>query len=177
RWIMYDLILGGFGGRSDKDGPEALCPVFNCANVPVEVHETNNPVRIHRLQFIEDSGGAGRFRGGCGLRKDVEILTEGATVVLLGDRHKNPPYGLFGGQSGSRGRTVLVRDGADTDLGSKEVRRLQRGDVISFRLSGAGGYGAPKERDLDKVAADLRNGFISRDAAISAYGLSSVDLT
>ncbi len=176
RWIMYDLILGGFGGRSDKDGAEALCPVFNCANVPVEVHETNNPVRIHRLQFIEDSGGAGRFRGGCGLRKDVEILTEGATVVLLGDRHKNAPYGLFGGQSGSRGRTVLVRDGAETDLGSKEVRRLRRGDVISFRLSGAGGYGAPKGRDLDKVTADLRNGFISHGAAIGAYGLSSVDL-
>ncbi|MGA9864946.1 MAG: hydantoinase B/oxoprolinase family protein [Acetobacteraceae bacterium] len=176
RWIMYDLILGGFGGRSDKDGAEALCPVFNCANVPVEVHETNNPVRVHRLQLIEDSGGAGRFRGGCGLRKDVEILTEGATVVLLGDRHKNAPYGLFGGHSGSRGRTVLTRDGAETDLGSKEVRRLQRGDVISFRLSGAGGYGAPKERDLDKVIADLRNGFISRDAAIKTYGLSSVDL-
>ncbi len=176
RWIMYDLILGGFGGRSDKDGAEALCPVFNCANVPVEVHETNNPVRIHRLQLIEDSGGAGRFRGGCGLRKDVEILTEGATVVLLGDRHKNAPYGLFGGQPGSRGRTLLARDGAETDLGSKEVRRLQRGDVISFRLSGAGGYGAPKGRDLDKVIADLRNGFISRDAAIKTYGLSSVDL-
>jgi N-methylhydantoinase B len=52
RWIMYDLVLGGFGGRSDKDGAEALCPVFNCANVPVEVHETNNPVRIHRLELI-----------------------------------------------------------------------------------------------------------------------------
>jgi N-methylhydantoinase B len=176
RWIMYDLILGGFGGRSDKDGAEALCPVFNCANVPVEVHETNNPVRIHCLQLIPDSGGAGRFRGGCGVRKDVELLADGATVVLLGDRHRKPPYGLFGGQAGARARTVLVRDGAETGLGSKEVRRLQRGDIISFCLSGAGGYGAPKERDLDRVVADLRNGFISHDAAVGTYGLGSLDL-
>ncbi len=176
RWIMYDLILGGFGGRSDKDGAEALCPVFNCANVPVEVHETNNPVRIQCLRLIPDSGGAGRFRGGCGLRKDVELLADGATVVLLGDRHKTAPYGLFGGEPGARARTILVRDGEETDLGSKEVRRLQRGDIISFRLSGAGGYGAPKEREPARVLADLRNGFISRETAIGAYGLSGADL-
>jgi len=177
RWIMYDLILGGFGGRSDKDGAEALCPVFNCANVPVEVHETNNPVRIRCLQLIPDSAGAGRFRGGCGLRKDVELLADNATVVLLGDRHKNPPYGLFGGKAGALARTVLMRGGKETDLGSKEVRHLQRGDIVSFRLSGAGGYGAPKERDPQKVVADFRNGFISRDVAVGTYGLSSVDLS
>jgi N-methylhydantoinase B len=170
RWIMYDLILGGFGGRSNKDGAEALCPVFNCANVPVEVHETNNPVRIHQLALIPDSGGAGEFRGGCGIRKDVEILGDDATVVLLGDRHKNAPYGVFGGGSGSLARTVLLRDGSETDLGSKEVRRLQRGDIISFRLAGAGGYGKPQARSAEAIAADVADGLVSREAADAAYG-------
>jgi N-methylhydantoinase B len=173
RWIMYDLILGGFGGRATKDGAEALCPVFNCANVPVEVHETNNPVRIHTLALIQDSAGPGRFRGGCGLRKDVEILAEdGATVVLLGDRHDSAPWGVFGGGPGTSARTVLVRDGQETDLGSKEVRRLRRGDVVSFRLAGAGGYGDPKERSRAALEEDLRDGFLSREGIARAYGVT-----
>ena len=76
----YELIFGGYGGRFDKDGPEALCPVFNAANLPIEVHEANNPVLFHRFELIPDSGGAGRHRGGCGIRKDVEILCASATV-------------------------------------------------------------------------------------------------
>jgi N-methylhydantoinase B len=171
RWIMYDLVLGGFGGRSDKDGAEALCPVFNCANVPVEVHETNNPVRIHRLELIEDSSGAGQFRGGCGVRKDVEMLADGATVVLLGDRHKNAPYGLFGGKSGTLARTVLMRDGVEIELSSKEVRKLQRGDIVSYRLAGAGGYGDPRERKREAVQNDVTDGYITRATASSAYGV------
>jgi N-methylhydantoinase B len=169
RWIMYDLILGGYGGRSMKDGAEALCPVFNCANVPVEVHETNNPVRIHTLALLVDTGGAGKYRGGCGIRKDVEMLSEGSTVVLLGDRHKKAPYGIFGGGAGAPARTVLIQDGIESDLGSKEVRPLRRGDIVSFRLAGAGGYGAPAERCREALADDLRDGFLSREAIAATY--------
>ncbi|HEX4173478.1 MAG TPA: hydantoinase B/oxoprolinase family protein, partial [Acetobacteraceae bacterium] len=136
-WIMYDLLLAGYGGRADKDGAEALSPVMNCANVPVEVHETNNPIRVQRLELIMDSAGAGQFRGGAGLRKDIELLCDDAMLSLLGERHKFRPYGLFGGQAGEPGRTVLIRDGATTELGSKQVLRLRRGDVVSLRLAGA----------------------------------------
>ena len=141
---MYDLIFGGYGGRSDKDGSEALCPVANAANLPIEGHEANNPILFHRFELIADSGGAGKHRGGCGIRKDVEILCAGATVSLLSDRHRFAPYGLFGGQPGQRGRTVLIRDGESIELGSKERRQLQRHDIVSVRLAGAGGYGAPQ---------------------------------
>jgi N-methylhydantoinase B len=160
-WIMYDLILGGFGGRSDKDGVEAMCPVFNCANVPVEVHESNNPVRIHRLELIPDSAGTGEFRGGSGIRKDVEMLAGDVTVTLLGDRHLHPPYGVFGGQPGARGRTLLWRNGQEIELGSKEIRKLQAGDVVSFRLAGAGGYGDPARRDPARVEQDRLDGFVT----------------
>jgi N-methylhydantoinase B len=169
-WIMYDLLLGGYGGRADKDGAEALSPVMNCANVPVEVHETNNPVRVLRLELVTDSAGAGQFRGGTGLRKDIELLCDDATLSLLGERHKFQPYGLCGGNAGAAARTILLRDGVDTDLGSKQVVRLKRGDVISFRLSGAGGYGDPRQRAPQQVQRDLRNGYISAAAARDVYG-------
>ena len=173
RFVMYDLCFGGYGARADSDGPEALAPVMNCRNIPVEVHETNNPVRIRRLALIPDSGGAGRFRGGCGLRKDVELLASGATVTLLGDRHRHAPYGLFGARAGARAETLLERDGETRALGSKEVLDLRRGDVLSFRLAGAGGYGDPRERAHEAVLRDVADGFVSREAARTVYGVEA----
>jgi N-methylhydantoinase B len=176
RWVMYDLIFGGFGGQFHQDGPEGLCPVFNCANVPVEVHETNNPVLIHRLEFVPDSGGVGKYRGGCGVRKDVEIRAQSAVVTLLGDRHNFEPYGVFGGKGGRKGETLLLSNGKSEPLGSKEVRNLKRGDVIRFQVAGAGGYGDPKERDKKLILDDIRNGFVTREAAMKDYGFGESEL-
>jgi N-methylhydantoinase B len=169
RWVMYDLMFGGYGGRVNADGAEGMAPVMNCANIPVEVHETNNPVLIRRLEYMTDTGGAGRHRGGCGLRKDVE-LRDSAVVTLLADRHRFPPYGLQGGKPGALARTILVRGGAEVELGSKQVKELEPGDVLSFRLAGAGGYGDPAERDPALIEADIRNGYVSAEAAARIYG-------
>jgi N-methylhydantoinase B len=169
--VMYDLIFGGYGGRFDKDGTEALCPVFNAANLPIEVHEANNPILFHRFELIPDSGGPGKHRGGCGIRKDVEILCASATVSLLSDRHRFAPYGLFGGLAGQRGQTLLIRDGNSTELGSKERRVLERHDVVSMRLAGAGGYGPPRERDGDRIRCDIKRGLVSAQAARRVYGV------
>ena len=92
-FVAYDVILGGYGGRADCDGAEGMSPVMNCSNIPVEVHEANNPIRVKQMTFIPDSGGGGKHRGGCGLRKDIELLNSSATLSLLGDRHKYAPYG------------------------------------------------------------------------------------
>ena len=170
-WVMYDLIFGGYGGRFDKDGTEALCPVFNAANLPIEVHEANNPIRFHRFELIPDSGGPGKHRGGCGIRKDVEILCASATVSLLSDRHRFAPYGLFGGLAGQRGQTLLIRDGNSIELGSKERLPLERHDIISMRLAGAGGYGPPQERDGDCIRRDVERGLVSAQAARAVYGV------
>src|SRR5690606_18870675 len=91
-FIYYDLIMGGYGGTAESDGAEAVAAVMNCANIPVEMHETSTPVRIRCIEFIPDSGGAGEFRGGCGIRKDVELRTSQGRVSLLSDRHKFQPY-------------------------------------------------------------------------------------
>ena len=133
-FVMYDVALGGYGGRDGRDGAEALSPVMNCSNIPVEVHETHNPIRVRRLELMADTGGAGQWRGGCALRKDIEILNSTALLSHLGDRHRFPPYGLFGGRAGCLAQSILNPEGAAESLHSKEVRELERGDVLSFRL-------------------------------------------
>jgi N-methylhydantoinase B len=175
-WIMYDLVFGGYGGQSDKDGLEAVAPVMNCANVPIEVHEAINPIRILTLGLIPDTGGAGRYRGGNGMRKDVEILADDATLTLLGDRHKNAPFGVFGGRPGATAQTLLIRNGETIALGSKESRTLQRGDIVSFRLSGAGGYGDPDDRPLASIKADIKNGYLTAEKAAATYKVKLEDL-
>lgn len=170
-FVVYDLIFGGYGGRAHGDGAEALAPVMNCANIPVEVQETQNPIRIHRFEMIPDSAGAGKFRGGCGVRKDVELLNSTATLSLLGDRQVFQPYGVFGGQPGRLAETILNPDGNAERLGSKELREIHRGDVVSYRLAGAGGYGDPKERDPNAVREDVADGYVSREEAAKTYGV------
>jgi N-methylhydantoinase B len=169
-FVMYDVGLAGYGGRAGRDGVEALSPVMNCSNIPVEVHETNNPVLVHRLELLPDTGGAGRWRGGCGLRKDVELLNSSATLSLLGDRHRFAPYGLSGGQAGAKAETLLNPDRNAVALGSKEIREITKGDVVSLRLSGAGGYGLPAERDPAAIAEDIADGYVTRAFAAAKYG-------
>jgi N-methylhydantoinase B len=169
-FVMYDVGLAGYGGRQGRDGAEALSPVMNCSNIPVEVHETNNPILVHRLELLADTGGVGRWRGGCGLRKDVELLNSTALLSLLGDRHRFAPYGLHGGESGTTAETVLNPHRNAEALGSKEVREIIKGDVISYRLSGAGGYGHPGERDRAAIAEDIADGYVSREFAEAKYG-------
>lgn len=169
-FVMYDLGLAGYGGRADRDGAEALSPVMNCSNIPVEVHETHNPILVRRMELIADTGGAGRHRGGCGLRKDIELLNSTATLSLLGDRHKFEPYGLFGGEPGRRAETVLNPERNAQALPSKGLVRIEKGDVVSFRLSGAGGYGPPAERDPRAIAEDIADGYVTPQFAKDKYG-------
>jgi N-methylhydantoinase B len=169
-FIMYDMLLGGYGGRSDKDGVEAMSPVMNCSNIPVEVIEHNNPVRVERFELIPDSGGAGKFRGGCGIRKDVRVLVDEAVLTLLGDRHKFAPYGVFGGKEAAVGRSIVYSGNEAKELGSKEVAVLKRDDVVSLRTSGAGGYGPPDERDPVLIDRDIADGYVTEEGARSVYG-------
>ncbi|MGK0169159.1 MAG: N-methylhydantoinase B [Gammaproteobacteria bacterium] len=170
-FIFYDLLYGGYGGRAGHDGAESLCPVFNATNIPVEVHESSAPVRIQRMALIRDSGGAGQFRGGLGLQKDVELLADSASVSLSGDRHRFSPPGSAGGEAGARAQTTLVREGVASSLGSKDVVDLQRGDVLSLRLSGAGGFGPRSQRSHAAVCDDVADGYVSVEGARDDYGV------
>ena len=168
-FVMYDVSLAGYGGKYGSDGEEAMTPVMNCSNIPVEVHETHNPVRIHCLELIPDTGGAGKWRGGCGLRKDIELLNSTAVLSHLGDRHKFAPYGIFGGHAGALAESLLNPDGNAEPLHSKETREIKKGDVLSFRLSGAGGYGPPEERDPAAIKEDIADGYVTEEFARRVY--------
>jgi len=170
-FIFYDYVMGGVGARMAKDGIDAMSPVVSVENIPIEAQEARNPIRIERHELIEDSGGAGRFRGGLGVRKDVRVLADDVVLSNLTDRHVFAPYGLRGGAEGLLGEIVLNPDTArERKLHSKESVRLQSGDVVSFRGSGSGGVGDPRERPREVVERDVREGVVTRDAARRVYG-------
>ena len=138
--------------------------------MPVEIQESRNPVLIERFGLIPDSAGPGRARGGCGMRRDLRLLADSAVLYDLGDRNRTAPYGLFGGEAGAKGATILNPDRDDAQpLHSKGTYRLKAGDLVSWRTAGAGGYGPPAERLPARVLVDVKEGLVSPAAAAERY--------
>lgn len=172
RFIYYEILVGGTGARPHKDAAEAMCTSFNLENIPCEVSEANYPLLIEQLSFIRDSAGPGRFRGGCGLRKDVRLLGERMVLTNLGERHRFQPPGIFGGLPGEVGRTLLNTGmPGERVLHSKGHYELAPGDLVSFQTSGAGGCGDPLERDSVAVQRDVVGEYVSPAAAEREYGV------
>ncbi len=171
-FVCYEIIIGGIGGRPNKDGEEALCSPFNAANIPIEIQESNNPILVERFELIADSAGPGRFRGACGLRKDIRVLADGASLYNLGDRAVSQPYGLEGGKPGRLATTILNPAGRKRKvLHSKGSYRIAKNDVISWQTSGAGGFGDPLDRAVADVQRDVIADYVSRGAARHDYGV------
>jgi len=175
QFIVYDVIVGGIGASAHQDGTEGIASSFNLTNIPVEIHENRYPVLVEELGLITDSGGAGRHRGSLGLRKDFTMLADDVRFTNLMERSESRPWGLYGGQLGDRGRTILHSDGETTELHSKGTYTLARDDTVSFRVSGSGGHGDPLERDPEAVREDVEKGFISVEHAREAYGVVVTD--
>jgi N-methylhydantoinase B len=172
---FYDTFAGGYGGRLASDGPDAVqSHSQNTENAPVEETELNYPVRIDGLALVEDSEGPGRHRGGLGLRKDYRFDLA-TTFTILADRDRRGPWGAFGGHDGRVAEYVLVRDGAETRLGSKTTVELVPGDVISVRTCGGGGYGPPEEREPERVLRDVLEGKVSAERARTIYRVAVDD--
>jgi N-methylhydantoinase B len=171
-YCFLETLGGGYGGRAHADGPDAVqTHGQNTENAPVEETELNYPVRIARYELIPDSEGAGRFRGGLGLRRDY-VFDDPTTFTVLADRDRVGPHGLFGGQAGAPARYVLNPDGpAPRRLGAKSTLELAPGDVVSYQTCGGGGYGPPAERDPELVRRDVREGKVSHERARAVYGL------
>ena len=149
-----------------------MATAFNASNIPVEAQEAVQPIVVERFELIPDSGGPGRYRGGCGIRRDMRILGEKVKFTNLSERQKFPPFGLFGGEPGALGATVINPGEASERVAEgKASLDLAYGDVVSFRLSGGGGYGDPVERDPEAVARDVRLGMVSSEAARDRYAV------
>ena len=171
RFVAYELVLSGTGARAEKDGCEAMAWAFNASNIPVEAQEATQPLVVERFGLISDSGGAGRFRGGCGVRRDLRLLADEGKLTNLSERQVFPPYGLFGGEPGRLARTIINPGPGEEVVHGKQSRQFAHGDVVSFQQSGAGGYGDPLERDPACVLEDVVDEYVSVDAARERYGV------
>ncbi|MSP11638.1 MAG: hydantoinase B/oxoprolinase family protein [Chloroflexi bacterium] len=171
-YCFLETMAGGYGGRSQSDGPDAVqTHGQNTENAPVEETEINYPVRITRYELVENSEGAGKYRGGLGLRRDYLFVDHEVTFTILADRDRWGPWGLFGGLPGQRAEYILNPDKAARLLGSKVTLELEPGDVVSYRTCGGGGYGPPLERDTERVLRDARQGKVSVARAREIYGV------
>ena len=177
-YLYLETLGGGMGARAAKDGKDGVqVHITNTSNLPVEAIEQEYPLRVEEYSLIEDSGGAGRHRGGLGLRRVVRPVGHDCTFNGVGERFRHRPWGVFGGEPGAPGRFLLRdADGAETKLPDKcGEHRLARTEAVVIETPGAGGYGTPDERDPALVAAD-RDGMKFSEAFIARY-YGEVDLS
>lgn len=162
----------GLGGGPDQDGQDAgpYC-IGNLANVPVELIESENPIRVERYEFIPDSGGDGQYRGALGLRRDYRFLTDNVRVQVRSDRYISKPWGIFGGEPGMGG-CLTANPGTEREekLPSKFIRTFGADDVLSVAMAAAGGYGPKEKRALDAIRQDIRRGKMTPAYAERVYG-------
>jgi N-methylhydantoinase B len=170
RFGYIEIQGGGGGARPGKDGPDGQdLHLGRFMNTPVEAAEIENPVMIERYEFIPDSGGPGKYRGGLSLRRDIRFLAD-VTWARYSDRQKFKPLGLFGGMEGSMGSLIMNPDTPEQKrCKSKGVDQIKAGDLLSIRLPGSGGYGSPMKRDPEAVRWDVINGKISMESARKDY--------
>lgn len=173
----------GWGGRHDQDGNSMVVTINgNCRNTPVEVFETRYPAfRIESYRLTTDSGGPGEFRGGLGGERIFTVEVPQVTVSALLNRMRTEPWGILGGQAGAVGG-LWVRKAGEAEwktfvevFGTMSPSKfsgvsLHLGDQVRIVMPGGGGYGDPAKRDPERVRRDVEEGFVSREAARTAYG-------
>jgi N-methylhydantoinase B len=171
-YVSYETIKGGFGARPTKDGITGIASgISNTMNTPIEVLEVSFPVRVERYAIVADSGGAGRFRGGCGVERVWRVLGRASQASVCLERTKSAPFGLSGGRAGVPGRIVLAGpEGAERELVSKGAFTVPPGAQVRLRAPGSGGYGEPAGRDRARLRDDVVNGYVSAAAAAAEYG-------
>jgi N-methylhydantoinase B len=169
-YVYLETIGGGYGARATKDGLDGVhVHLTNTSNLPVEALETEYPLVLERYALVDGSGGAGKYRGGMGLFRQVRIEDHECRTYIHGSRFKSGPWGLFGGQDGGNARFDFD-EGVQFPAKARAV--LQSGQRVYITTPGAGGYGDPAERDRDAVRQDVREDRISANTARNVYKLN-----
>ncbi|MPZ24743.1 MAG: hydantoinase B/oxoprolinase family protein [Dehalococcoidia bacterium] len=173
RFLLTGPHAGGWGAWAVGDGADALINVGNGAfkDYPIEVVEQKYPVIVRGYGIRCDTGGAGRFRGGCGVYRRTELAAD-ARVSAWFERFVTPAWGVFGGADGA-GPEVVTNEGRADERRFRKINilALSAGDVVELRTGGGGGYGQPTERDPERVREDVLDGYVSRAAAMHEYGV------
>lgn len=145
-FAYYETIAGGMGARPVLDGISAThTHMTNSWNTPIEVFEQTYPARVRSYSIRQNSGGTGKFRGGDGIIREIELLTP-AQVAILSDRRERGPYGLGGGSAGKPGKNELRRKGKTMPLPGKCAFHASAGDILRIETPGGGGWGKSSER-------------------------------
>ena len=175
RWVMFSFFGGGHGGHPEGDGlNHGNAPISTATIPPAEILEAAYPVFFRQWALRPDSGGPGRHRGGLGAVYEIELLEQNADVFLFGERGRFQPPGVADGGSGAGNLFFYEQDDglANPPMASKMVGiQLRRGQHLRLETPGGGGYGAACERVPEKVAEDVRLGYVSAAAAAADYGV------
>ncbi len=179
QYVYLETLGGGSGARFEGDGMDAVhVHMTNTSNLPAEALENEYPLMVDEYALVEDSGGAGRTRGGLGIARQIRALVPGTIFSVRSDSHTvGVPSGVFGGGDGRRAKLIRNFGTAQAEeLYSKVARiEMQVGESMRIETPGGAGYGAPAERAPEALAADLRNGRVSRAVAGRDYGSEKVD--
>ncbi len=174
RFLLMNIFGGGWGGRPHEDGESASVSICqgDVRSAPIELQEIQYPFLIERFALRTDSGGAGCYRGGLGVDLTYRALQPCVANVNC-ERTKDPPWGLSGGKPGAVNEAMLIRaDGSERKLNKATGVTMQAGDRLVFSTAGGGGWGDPHRRDRQSVAADVRAGYVSPEAAQRDYGFA-----
>jgi N-methylhydantoinase B len=156
-WVYYETVAGGQGGRPGRPGMSGVhTAMTNTANTPVEALERTFPLRVRSYKLRRQSGGAGRYPGGEGIVREVEVL-EPSTLSLVTERRSSRPFGLEGGEPGAPGENWILPSGDPSRarrLPARITLALRSGDVVRVLTPGGGGYGAPRSPSLRRSSTE-----------------------
>jgi N-methylhydantoinase B len=176
-WVHYEWSAGGNGAFAEDDGPSAMAPIDWGDLVTVqstEVIEQRMPLLVESSRLAADSGGAGRTRGGLSMQRALRVLAPGTRYSLLSDGAIVPAFGALGAMPGAPVGAWIDRDGEIEDFdspGKIAGHEVEENAIVTIRSAGGGGYGDPLERNPNRVADDVLEGYVSKDAASQLYGV------
>jgi N-methylhydantoinase B len=175
-FLLSDGVAVGYGARPFADGIDTVYLVAN-ENYPAEFLDLSYPVRLLRYGVNPDSGGPGRWRGGCGVIRELEVLAEEAMLSIRIDAVDNPPWGVAGGQNGRGGRCMINPGRKDERVVEpmSDGTILRKGDVMRLETGGGGGFGHPFDRERERVRTDVLGGFVTLESARADYGIALLD--
>ncbi len=177
-YVYLETIGGGAGGRAYRDGNDGIqVHITNTSNLPIEALENEYPLLVERYELVEDSGGAGRHRGGMGLRRVYRGIDHQLTFSGQNERGVHPPWGLFGGGPGGKGRMEIVHDDGRRDVlaGKPSSLDVPESAVVWVETPGAGGYGPAADRSAEALRVDRESGKFTKGYLAEAYGPRAVD--
>jgi N-methylhydantoinase B len=173
-FVLTEVLVGTWGARAGKDGVEGISnPAANLSNQPVELIEAELPLEIVRYGMVQDSGGAGQFRGGLAYVREFKLLAADAIFTTRADRRDNLPYGFNGALPGGGSLNTLTSQGKARALPTMPMEALKwrAGDVFLHVSAGGGGFGKPLSRTPEHVLEDVLDDKVSQAAAESLYGV------